>query len=157
MQQPGLIAEEIFCHYNNDCIDTTYCCSDYSCVHPSKCLHGQKVTTDTCDYNFECYSRCCSGSKCAHFLNCHAKCSSNSECEDSRCCSEGYCTHKVVCDGNKVVNDSCDKDAECLTRYCDQKRNVCAEGKGGVDLTVSTIGVIGIALAVVVALVFLLT
>ena len=34
---------------------------------------------------------------------------------------------------------------------------MCAEGKGGVDLTVSTIGVIGIALAVVVALVFLLT
>ena len=31
---------EIFCTLNNDCIDTTYCCSDYSCVHPSKCLHG---------------------------------------------------------------------------------------------------------------------
>ena len=71
------ITQEVFCTLNNDCIDSTYCCSDYSCVHPQKCLHGQKVTLDTCDYNFECYSRCCNDNTCSHFLNCYKTCGSN--------------------------------------------------------------------------------
>ena len=145
------IADEIFCNLNNDCIDTTYCCSDYSCVHPSKCLHGQKVTTDTCDYNFECYSRCCDSNSCSHFLKCYKTCGSNADCKDSACCSEGYCTHDVVCDGNKVINDSCDQDEECLTRFCNPLDKLCAERPVA---RISTVGVVSICLSTVVVLVF---
>ena len=141
-----IVPNEIFCKLNDDCIDTTYCCSDYSCVHPSKCLHGQKVIEDTCDYNFECYSRCCTNNVCAHFLNCYKTCSSNSECDESGCCSEGYCTHDVVCEGNKVINDSCDEHKECLTRYCDPIADLCASGPL-VDEGMGVLGVIGIALS----------
>jgi hypothetical protein len=57
--QSKSLGETIFCGRNNDCIDTTFCCSTYSCVHPSTCLSGEKLFNDYCDYNFECASRCC--------------------------------------------------------------------------------------------------
>ncbi len=85
--------ESHFCDTNYDCIDTTFCCSTYSCVHPSMCLHGQKLHSDYCDYNFECLSRCCAGNKCSHFLQCYEKCNVNSDCKNTQCCTEGYCTH----------------------------------------------------------------
>ena len=31
------------CYSNDDCIDTTFCCSTYSCVHPNICLYGSKL------------------------------------------------------------------------------------------------------------------
>jgi len=77
------VATEVLCYKNNDCIDTTFCCSTYSCVHPSKCLHGEKVKEDYCDYNFECYSRCCFENLCSHFLNCHETCTKNSDCQST--------------------------------------------------------------------------
>ena len=60
LSEGSLVATEVLCYINNDCIDTTFCCSNYSCVHPDKCLLGEKNKEDYCDYNFECYSRCCS-------------------------------------------------------------------------------------------------
>ena len=36
------LATDVLCYINNDCIDTTFCCSNYSCVHPDKCLYGEK-------------------------------------------------------------------------------------------------------------------
>lgn len=50
------IGTDLLCYSNNDCFDSTYCCSTYSCVDPDKCLMGEKTTNDMCDYNFECYS-----------------------------------------------------------------------------------------------------
>jgi len=147
------VTQEIFCTLNNDCIDTSFCCSDYSCVHPSKCLHGQKVTMDTCDYNFECYSRCCDSNTCSHFLKCYKTCNRNSDCDESDCCSEGYCTHDVVCDGNKVVSDSCDNHSECLTRYCNQITHEC-EPKNIVQETMGIFGLVSIGVA---TLIFLIT
>lgn len=57
---------------NNDCIDTTFCCSSYSCVHPNICLYGSKQPSDVCDYNFECLSRCCDAkiNQCVKFEYC---------------------------------------------------------------------------------------
>lgn len=148
------IAEEIFCELNDDCIDTTYCCSDYSCVHPSKCLHGQKVTEDTCDYNFECYSRCCTENMCVHFLNCYKTCGSNQECKDSQCCSEGYCTHDVVCAGNKVTGDSCDLSDECLTEHCDKATHRCAAVLDISGPKIDIVGIISICLSSLIVVLF---
>ena len=122
----SLTGTDIFCNTNNDCINTTFCCSTYSCVHPSKCLHGYKVTEDVCDYNFECFSRCCFLNQCSHFFNCYEPCMRNSDCASSSgCCSEGYCTHDVVCLGNKVNFDYCDSDEECLSRFCQHETKQC--------------------------------
>ena len=149
----GLVAAEVFCKLNNDCIDTTYCCSDYSCVHPEKCLHGQKVTEDTCDFNFECYSRCCDSKTCSHFLKCYKTCSANADCEASACCSEGYCTHDVVCNGNKVIGDSCDTSDECLSRFCDSVIRTCALEPLHTK-EIGVLGLVGICLSAVVVLLF---
>ena len=65
-------AGEILCQANNDCIQTTFCCSSYSCVNPRTCLHGNKTELDVCDYNFECLSRCCVGGTCNHILECYS-------------------------------------------------------------------------------------
>jgi len=63
---------EILCKANNDCINTTFCCSSYSCVNPRTCLHGNKTELDVCDYNFECLSRCCVAGVCNHILECYS-------------------------------------------------------------------------------------
>ena len=120
------LADSIFCERNNDCIETTFCCSTYACVHPSICLQGQKLYQDYCDYHFECLSRCCDQSKCSHFLRCYDKCVSNSDCGGTtNCCSEGYCTHSVLCKGNKVKGDYCDTSDECMSKFC--VSNECQE------------------------------
>ena len=31
-----------FCKSNQDCEKSTFCCSDFSCIDPSICLHGKK-------------------------------------------------------------------------------------------------------------------
>ncbi len=92
------VENKMLCFTNDDCVDSTYCCSTYSCTLPDKCLMGQKQTEDTCDYNFECYSRCCFGGICTHFLNCYVACTNNNNCDQvGGCCSEGFCTQTVVC------------------------------------------------------------
>eukprot|EP00347_Sterkiella_histriomuscorum_P001847 403370452 len=117
------------CQSNDDCIDTTFCCSTYSCVHPNICLYGSKLQDDVCDYNFECMSRCCDNSnhRCAHFQKCFSSCSVNNDCTStSKCCSQGQCTDKVVCDGgNKVKGDYCERSTECISKVCSS--NVCVE------------------------------
>ena len=71
-----------FCKRNEDCEDSTFCCSDYSCIDPSICLHGKKQQSDVCTFGFECMSRCCVNETCSHFLNCYKKCTVNQECTD---------------------------------------------------------------------------
>ena len=107
-----------FCRTNEDCIDTTFCCSTYQCTDPSNCLQGQKLHSDTCDYNFECLSRCCADKRCAHFLECYETCDTNSHCKMTNCCSEDYCTHDIVCKGNKITGDYCDTNSECISNHC---------------------------------------
>ena len=137
------VAESILCYTNNDCVDSTYCCSTYSCTLPDKCLMGQKTTEDTCDYNFECYSRCCFGGICTHFLNCYVACEANSDCEQvGGCCSEGFCTQMVVCQGNKVSGDNCDTGDECLTTYCDKSTKTCQVTPGLIPKDMNNIAVL---------------
>ena len=116
-----------FCKNNDDCILSTYCCSDFSCADPGICLHGNKLQMDTCDFNFECMSRCCVDGICTHFLNCYQKCASNVDCEGqvTPCCSQDYCTQAIVCEGNKSIGDTCSDSSECLTDYCDKAVGRC--------------------------------
>lgn len=79
-----VVEDVVFSASNFDCIETSYYCSDYSCAHFSKCLLGQKVTEDTCDYNFECYLRCCSSSMCSSFLECYANREFNAQGDESK-------------------------------------------------------------------------
>lgn len=117
------------CTGNQDCINTTFCCSAYSCVHPNVCLQGSKLQDDLCNYNFECMSRCCDQFKCTHFQNCYQKCNRNSDCYDTgNCCSEKQCTDSQVCNNNKVMGDYCESSSECISNYCFS--NECAEELG---------------------------
>ncbi|CDW86388.1 UNKNOWN [Stylonychia lemnae] len=119
----------INCLTNDDCIDTTFCCSTYSCVHPNICLLGSKLQDDICDYNFECMSRCCDKKRCGHFQKCFQSCTTNNDCATtSRCCSQRQCTDAVVCDANKIKGDYCQSSEECITNYCFQ--NECTEELG---------------------------
>ena len=77
---PAASGTEILCKANNDCIQTTFCCSSYSCVNPRTCLHGNKTELDVCDYNFECLSRCCVNGACNHILQCYSQCETNQDC-----------------------------------------------------------------------------
>ena len=114
------------------------------------------MTKDTCDYNFECYSRCCFENTCSHFFNCYETCKSNGDCKESSCCSEGYCTDSVVCAGNKVISDSCDLDSECLVRHCDPEAHLCALfSTQNMASEMSVLGIIGIVLATLVVVLFL--
>ena len=132
---------EIFCKANNDCINTTFCCSSYSCVNPRTRLHGNKTELDVCDYNFECLSRCCVSGVCNHILECYSQCETNEDCvgktiqgtrvDNPRhelfsqvhqgCCSSNLCTEAIVCEGNKLLGDYCDYDSECLSELCENK------------------------------------
>ena len=132
---------EIFCKANNDCINTTFCCSSYSCVNPRTCLHGNKTELDVCDYNFECLSRCCVSGVCNHILECYSQCETNQDCvgktiqgtrvDNPRhelfsqvhqgCCSSNLCTEAIVCEGNKLLGDYCDYNTECLSELCENK------------------------------------
>ena len=66
----GVIVTEFelgFCKENGDCLEGSFCCSQYSCVDPSTCLHGKKLQQDVCSFDFECMSRCCFNDTCHHF------------------------------------------------------------------------------------------
>ena len=52
-------ADQVYCKKNGNCKKSTFCCSNYSCTMPTVCLHGLKGQDDTCDFGFECSSRCC--------------------------------------------------------------------------------------------------
>ena len=105
------------CAQNNDCNVSTFCCSESKCVPGSVCYNGQKQSYDNCDFNFECLSRCCSGSECSHFQKCAQQCEVNKDC-DSECCSFSYCSASSLCLGRKVDNDYCDLDGECQNKQC---------------------------------------
>ena len=48
------------CWSNYDCIGSSVCCSEGECQPSSLCLMGLKPLRDSCDFNYECQSRCCS-------------------------------------------------------------------------------------------------
>lgn len=111
--------QQIFCKVNQDCFMSTFCCSNYSCTHPTVCLHGLKMQEDFCDFGFECSSRCCVEKMCSHPMMCYERCLSNRDCSATgACCSDGHCTQKIVCMGNKATGDYCDDDSECISGYC---------------------------------------
>ena len=102
-------------------------------MQPQICLHGLKMAADSCDFSFECSSRCCIEGTCSHPMKCHERCERNDDCSKTNgaCCSEGFCTDVIVCQGNKAPGDYCDVGSECLTRYCKKDttdgihRNTC--------------------------------
>lgn len=48
------------CLNNYDCFASSVCCSRGACHDSSICLMGLKPLNDSCDFNYECQSRCCS-------------------------------------------------------------------------------------------------
>lgn len=83
---------------------------------------------DYCDFNFECFSRCCDDNKCAHFATCYEKCMTNADCvKTTGCCSQGFCTDKKIClNGGKIRGEYCELHSECKPKlYC--LNNQCVE------------------------------
>lgn len=103
--------EALECSSNQECKNTN-CCSKGKCQTSFVCYNGFKVLDDNCDFNYECYSRCCDKSSfavCTEFKNCYSRCQTNQDCENlnffllgenettiqedvAPCCSEGHCT-----------------------------------------------------------------
>jgi len=52
------------CENNNDCYDSSYCCSKGKCSIGIMCSLGLKLKNDTCDFKYECANRCCNHLKC---------------------------------------------------------------------------------------------
>ena len=52
------------CKNNNDCYDSSYCCSKGKCSIGIMCSLGLKLKNDTCDFKYECANRCCNHLKC---------------------------------------------------------------------------------------------
>ena len=61
-----------YCQNNYHCNVSSWCCSEYKCVPGIICQNGQKEINDVCDYQFECFSRCCNKNtnKCSPFMDC---------------------------------------------------------------------------------------
>ena len=70
-------ADQVYCNLNEECKRSTFCCSNYSCIDATICLHGLKGQDDTCDFGFECSSRCCISNKCSNPYQCYQKCTTN--------------------------------------------------------------------------------
>lgn len=114
------------CQNNYHCNVSSWCCSEYKCVPGIICQNGQKEINDVCDYQFECFSRCCNKNtnKCSPFMDCVQECKSNKDCT-SGCCSINYCSATTTCNsGRKVENDYCDVSSECKSMLC--IKNKCA-------------------------------
>ena len=108
------------CSSNYHCNVSSWCCSEYKCVPGLICQNGQKEINDVCDYQFECFSRCCNKKtkKCSPVIDCVQECKVNKDCTTG-CCSFGYCSATSTCTSGKKVNDDyCDKDTECKNRKC---------------------------------------
>ena len=83
---------------NNDCFDSSYCCSHGKCIDGVTCSFGLKRGTDNCDYKYECTSRCCSDNKCNDAVSeCLQTCKFNHDCLYSGCCSDGHCVNELIC------------------------------------------------------------
>jgi len=111
------------CVENEDCSLTTHCCSEGKCVPGRVCLLGLKSLNDTCNYYFECYSRCCFNNQtCLHFRHCVQQCESNSDC-NTGCCSLNVCSADSTClTGRKIDGDYCDLNSECANNLCSYHR-----------------------------------
>ena len=110
------------CLTNEECKNSSWCCSGGHCVPGSTCYHGSKIITDFCENNYECLSRCCHKETCSKFTYCAQTCKINSEC-NTECCSIGYCTTQNVCEGHKADGDVCDKSSECSSQKCLMDKN----------------------------------
>lgn len=84
---------------------------------------GIKGTNDTCDYQYECQSRCCNKGKCGISKEkCFIGCKKNKDCPYSNCCGDGHCVNDVICEGNKVNGDYCDNNYECVSELCEKNQ-----------------------------------
>ena len=108
------------CSSNYHCNVSSWCCSEYKCVPGFICQNGQKEINDVCDYQFECFSRCCNKNtkKCSPVIDCVQDCKVNKDCT-TVCCSFGYCSATNTCSlGRKADEDYCDTATECKNRNC---------------------------------------
>ena len=120
------------CHYDRDCdgssgTEKSYCCSEGKCKRGGYCLLGFKHLGDTCNYNYECVSGCCSFDTCHIGAQCAFVCTTNSDCTDGYCCSENQCINSIVCQGHKKNGDQCIKSKECISNYCGSLNLVCID------------------------------
>ena len=125
---------------NDDCGQSTFCCSKGRCVPGSICYTGRKQAFDHCEYGFECLSRCCWQGACSDVIRCVETCSTNQDCEVEHCCSFGYCTGSMaIClNGMKEDFDICDSGSECKSDACVNSR--CASNIGPVKNNLSYMG-----------------
>lgn len=108
------------CSSNYHCNVSSWCCSEYKCVPGFICQNGQKEINDVCDYQFECFSRCCNKNtkKCSPVIDCVQECKANKDCTTG-CCSFGYCSATNTCAlGRKADEDYCDSGTECKNEKC---------------------------------------
>ena len=68
------------CAINNDCAESTYCCSMGICTDAATCFYSLKTHEDCCDFPIECESKCCYAGKCADASFCLEPCDYNSDC-----------------------------------------------------------------------------
>lgn len=61
--KPGTIGS--FCTKNDDCSESSFCCSKSHCDIGFVCATGLKLTGDSCDFKYECASRCCTKNRCS--------------------------------------------------------------------------------------------
>ena len=146
MQQAALEFPEVNqeigtqCLMNDDCGQSTFCCSKGRCVPGSICYTGRKQAFDHCEYGFECLSRCCWTGACSDVIRCVETCSTNADCPSEPCCSFGYCTGSMaICtNGMKEDFDICDSGSECKSDECHNNR--CSSNIGPVKNHLSYIG-----------------
>ena len=62
-KKPGTIGS--FCTENDDCSDSSFCCSKSRCDIGFVCATGLKLEGDSCEFKYECASRCCQSNHCA--------------------------------------------------------------------------------------------
>ena len=62
-KKPGTIGS--FCTENDDCSDSSFCCSKSRCDIGFVCAPGLKLEGDSCEFKYECASRCCQSNHCA--------------------------------------------------------------------------------------------
>lgn len=63
IKKPGTIGS--FCTENDDCSDSSFCCSKSRCDIGFVCATGLKLEGDSCEFKYECASRCCQDNHCA--------------------------------------------------------------------------------------------
>lgn len=93
-------------------------------------MNGLKITGQTCNFNYECGSRCCNDKVnsifpvCDLYHRCSEKCKINSDCaigpvgndkiltDDLNCCLFDHCFHGSVCQASKNTHSDSNNEKE---------------------------------------------